>query len=176
MLCYPKFVFLATLLVVGGIISPNVNAHEAKQSGAAIHTADDIQWSLVSNLLPHGLQMAVLEGDPTKKGPFTIRVKFPANYRNSPHTHTKAEFMTIISGTFNLGIGKKFDTTNTKVMPAGSFAVIQPGVAHYGWSAEETVLQIHGMGPRDKILVSPVGWDSNKAKIKKQHAIKAGTD
>lgn len=118
-------------------------------------TPETIQWMPGSNLLPVGSKVAMLEGDPAKDGPFTMRVKFPANYMNIPHIHSKVEHMTVISGTFNLGIGQKFDATKGTAMPAGSFVVIQPGVPHYGWGAEETVLQIHGIGPREKVLVNP---------------------
>ncbi|HEV2523830.1 MAG TPA: cupin domain-containing protein [Gammaproteobacteria bacterium] len=119
-------------------------------------TPDKIQWMPGSNLLPVGSKVAMLEGDPAKDGPFTMRVKFPANYMNAPHVHSKVEHMTVISGTFNLGIGQKFDATKGTAMPAGSFVVIQPGVPHYGWGVEETVLQIHGIGPREKVFVEPV--------------------
>ena len=55
--------------------------------------------------LPKGAQIAVLEGDPGKEGPFVFRVKVPDGYRIPPHTHPKTERITVISGTFNIGMG-----------------------------------------------------------------------
>jgi quercetin dioxygenase-like cupin family protein len=133
----------------------------SSQSQMTLFTPDTIEWMPGSNHLPVGSKIAVLEGDPNKEGPFTIRVKFPANYMNAPHTHPKAEHMTVISGSFNLGVGQKFDSTNGKEMPAGSFVLIPAGVPHYGWGTEETVLQIHGMGPREKILINATDNLSN---------------
>ncbi len=121
-----------------------------------VFTPETIQWQAGSDLLPVGSKVAILEGDPTKEGPFTMRVKFPANYMVAPHTHSSLERMTVVSGTFNLGIGQKFDATKGTVMPVGSFVVIQAGLSHYGWGTEETVLQIQGIGPRVKVFVEPV--------------------
>ena len=95
---------------------------------------------------------------------------------NTPHTHPKTEHMTVISGTFNLGIGQKFDTTKGTAMPAGSFVVIQPGVPHYGWGAEETVLQIHGMGPREKTLIHSTDNASNKPTTAVESTVKPASD
>lgn len=91
--------------------------------------------------------MAVLDGDPTKKGSFTVRMQAPAGYKIPPHTHPTAEHITVISGTFNVGAGDKFDEANGKELAAGGYVVMPPGMKHYAWSAGETIIQIHGMGP-----------------------------
>ena len=71
--------------------------------------------------LPKGAVIAVLEGNPNKEGPFVFRVKIPDGYRVPPHTHPKTERVTVISGTFNIGMGDKFDEKKTRPMPAGTF-------------------------------------------------------
>ncbi len=99
--------------------------------------------------------IAVLEGDPTKEGPFVFRVKIPDGYRVPPHMHPKAERVTVISGTFNIGMGDKFDEKATKEMPAGTYGYWEAGMKHFVWAKGETVLQFHGMGPWSIQYVNP---------------------
>src|SRR5262245_13103211 len=80
-----------------------------------------IAWKDGPPSLPKGAQIAVLEGDPNKEGPFVFRVKVPDGYRIPPHTHPKTERVTIISGTFKLGMGEKFDEKALQAMPAGTY-------------------------------------------------------
>ena len=90
--------------------------------------------------------MAVLSGDPTKKGLFTVRLQAPAGYKVPPHTHPTAENITVISGTFNVGTGDKFDEAAGKALETGGFVVLPAGMKHYAWSAGDTIIQIHGKG------------------------------
>jgi quercetin dioxygenase-like cupin family protein len=71
--------------------------------------------------LPHGAEFAILEGDPSKPGPFVFRVKVPDGYRIPPHTHPKPERVTILAGTFRLGMGEKFDPTNGEALSTGTY-------------------------------------------------------
>jgi anti-sigma factor ChrR (cupin superfamily) len=84
---------------------------------------EDMQWGEAPPGLPAGGKMAVLDGDPNKKGSFTVRLKAPDGYRVAPHTHPTAERLTVISGTFHLGTGEKFDEATAREMVPGSFAV-----------------------------------------------------
>src|SRR5438105_4487223 len=72
-------------------------------------TPADLKWVDVPPGLPPGAKMAVLEGDPTKKGNFTVRMQAPAGYKIPPHSHPTAEHITVISGTMNFGAGDHFD-------------------------------------------------------------------
>ena len=139
--------------------SPVMPVMPATDAGASLSlmtalTPEAMQWMPAPDILPLGTKIALLEGDPAKEGPFTMRIKLPANYMIAPHTHPGIEHVTVISGTFNLGVGEKFDSTNGNVLPAGSFIVIQPGFAHYGWGTDETVLQLHGIGPWGLVFVN----------------------
>lgn len=91
--------------------------------------------------------MAVLEGDPSREGPFVLRIKLPDGFRVMPHTHPKDERVTVISGTLYLGEGDKFDEKSGKGVPAGSYVRTAAGMKHFGWVKGETVLQLHGEGP-----------------------------
>jgi quercetin dioxygenase-like cupin family protein len=118
-----------------------------KDGGFEVFPADKITWKDGPASLPKGAQIAVLEGDPTKEGPFVFRVKVPDGYRIPPHTHPKTERVTVISGTFNIGMGEKFDEKATKAMPAGTYGYWESGMKHFVWTKGETVVQFHGMGP-----------------------------
>src|SRR2546423_878344 len=63
----------------------------------------DLKWGEAPPGLPTGGKMAVLSGDPGQAGPFTVRLKAPANYKIMPHTHPTAERLTVISGGFKIG-------------------------------------------------------------------------
>lgn len=67
------------------------------------------------------MEQTNLVGDPTKPGPYTIRLKFPAGYKVAPHTHPDSREVTILSGTWYTGYGEKFDPAALKELPAGSF-------------------------------------------------------
>src|SRR5262245_55522400 len=84
-------------------------ANEDPAGEPAIYTPDQLQWKNGPPSLPRGAKLAVLEGNPSAEGPFTMRLKFPNGYRIPPHTHPKTERLTVISGTFRLGMGEKFD-------------------------------------------------------------------
>jgi quercetin dioxygenase-like cupin family protein len=98
---------------------------------------------------------AVIEGPPTEAVPFTFRLKFPPNYKIPAHWHPAIEHVTVISGTLNLGTGDKIDEAKTKSLSAGSVAIMQPKTNHFGWAKEETVVQVHGVGPWGLTYVNP---------------------
>ncbi len=120
---------------------------EHKEGGFAIFPVNKIVWKPGPTSLPRGAQIAVLEGDPSKEGPFVFRVKLPDGYRGPLHTHPKRERVTVISGTFHIGMGQKADEKATTAMPAGTYGSWEAGMKHFVWTKGETVLQFHGMGP-----------------------------
>ena len=133
--------------------------------GVAIYPANEIEWVDGPPSLPKGAKMAVLEGDPNKEGPFVFRVKVPDGYRIMPHTHPKPERVTIVSGTFFLGMGDKFDrdASNTiKKLPAGTYGQWEPGMKHFVWVQGETVVQFHGIGPWKIDYVNPADDPRNQ--------------
>src|SRR4051812_24793051 len=81
----------------------------------------DLKWGDAPPGLPAGGKMALLNGDPAQAGPFTVRLKAPAAYKVMPHTHPTAERLTVISGTFKIGMGEKFDEKSMQEMAPGSY-------------------------------------------------------
>ena len=117
---------------------------------------DQIQFGPVPPVLLAGAQLAVLEGDPMgSSGDFTIRLKMPDSYRIAPHWHPKRENVTVISGSFKVGMGDSFDVSKMTAFPAGSFAYLDPSMHHYGMAVGETVVQVHGMAPFQINYVNP---------------------
>jgi quercetin dioxygenase-like cupin family protein len=121
-----------------------------KQSGdgmTAVH-GRLLTWAPldVPGFLP-GMKVAVLDGDPEKAAPYTLRLHFPAGYRFPGHSHPNTENLTVVSGKFLLGMGDKTDIRQLKVYEPGDYLNIPPNMAHFGGSDVETVIQLHGMGP-----------------------------
>ena len=118
-----------------------------KEAGLSVSTPESIRWTDAPAALPRGAKVAVLEGDPAKEGPFVMRVKLPDGYRIPPHTHPKQERVTVIAGTFFVGMGARFDPKKAHPMPAGTFGTWDAGMKHFVWTEGETIIQLHGTGP-----------------------------
>lgn len=116
---------------------------------------DELQWSAAPSGLPPGAQMAVLDGDPTKPGSFTVRLKSPAGYKIMPHTHPTPERVTVISGAVHLAMGEKFDESAGRELGPGSFVVLPARMAHFAWTKDETIIQINSEGPFQIKYVNP---------------------
>jgi quercetin dioxygenase-like cupin family protein len=106
----------------------------------------------------------VLEGDPAKPGEFTMRLSMPAGYRIPPHFHPVTEHVTVIEGTFYVGMGETADMTKATALPTGTFAALQPGVRHFAFTREPTTVQLHGTGPWSLTYVNPADDPRNKPK------------
>jgi anti-sigma factor ChrR (cupin superfamily) len=129
--------------------------HKKVMEGIAIFSPSEIKWKEGPPTLQKGAMVAVLEGDPAKEGPFVLRIKLPDGFKIAPHTHPKTERLTVISGTFFLGMGDKFDPKDGLEMPAGSFGSWKEGMKHFAWTKGETVIQLHGTGPWTIKYVNP---------------------
>lgn len=114
----------------------------------------DLKWADVPSL-PPGAKIAVIQGPMNEAKPFTVRLKFPADYQIPAHSHPGIEHVTVISGTFNMGTGDKLDPKKTKALSAGSVAIMQPKTNHFAWTKSETIVQLHGMGPWAVNYVNP---------------------
>jgi quercetin dioxygenase-like cupin family protein len=111
-------------------------------------TPEAIPFGPAPPFLAPGAQVAVLEGNPSaSSGDFTVRVKMPDGYRIAPHWHPNRENVTVISGTFKVGMGDDFDENKMAAFPAGSFAYLDPDMHHYAMASGEVVVQVHGMAP-----------------------------
>jgi anti-sigma factor ChrR (cupin superfamily) len=96
---------LAMLLTMA-ISATRLSAEETQSSDMRLCPPTSIEWKPGPMAIPAGAKMAVLEGDPTKEGPFVVRFQFPEGYHIPPHTHPKTERVTVISGALYLATGE----------------------------------------------------------------------
>jgi hypothetical protein len=157
-----------TLVVFIGIFSI-VTQVQAQMHGMTQKPTDhimvmpgEIKWVDAPPSLPAGAMVAVIEGDPKAAGLFTMRIKLPANYVIKPHSHPTDEHITVIKGSFYMGVGEMFDEKAAKEIPTGGFAVMLTGTRHYAFSKEECIIQLHGMGPWGITYVNPADDPRNK--------------
>jgi hypothetical protein len=116
---------------------------------------DSLKWGPAPPALPKGAEAVILTGDPSKEGPFAYRIKVPAGYKVAPHSHPADENVTVISGSFHIGMGDKFDEANGTTVKTGGFAQVSKGMSHYAWFTEPTIIQVHGVGPSGITYVNP---------------------
>jgi hypothetical protein len=139
---------LALFAGLSGISQPGKVLAESPSAEKNAFTPDAVQYGPAPVFLAPGAQLAVLEGNPmASSGDYTVRVKMPSGYRIAPHWHPKRENVTVISGTFKVGMGDRFDESSMMSFPAGSFAYLDPDMHHYAMASGEVVVQIHGTSP-----------------------------
>jgi hypothetical protein len=115
----------------------------------------ELQWKDAPRSLPVGAKSVILEGDPAKEGYFAMRLMLPDGYQIPPHFHPGVERLTVISGTFHLGRGEKFDKAAAEALPAGTYGYMQPGMRHFAWAEGQTIVQISTLGPWGITYVNP---------------------
>src|SRR5438034_11493972 len=97
------------LRVAGLLVTLALSTAAWGEAGAhKMWTAKDLEWK-DSPSLPAGSKIAILEGPMNEAKPFIARIKLPANSKIMPHTHPGIEHVTVISGTFAMGLGEKWD-------------------------------------------------------------------
>jgi quercetin dioxygenase-like cupin family protein len=154
---------LPTLIAVLSLAGVASTAPAGTMEGHSIVAPQEIEWGPAPAVLPPGAEAAVLFGDPSKESLFTLRLKLPAGYRVPPHTHPVDEVVTVISGTFSLGMGETTDQSSAQPLPAGSFFALPPGMAHYVFIDEETVIQINTIGPWGLTYINPADNPRSKS-------------
>jgi hypothetical protein len=141
---------------------PRTGGSPAAKLSHMVALPDDMKWGPAPPVLPPGAQAAVLDGDPTKAGPFTIRLKMPDGYMIPAHWHSIEENVTVVSGSFGLGLGDKFDRAKIRFLPAGSYVRLGKEERHFAVAKGETVVQVHGGGPFDLHYVNPADDPTKK--------------
>jgi len=140
---------VASFVAIAASIAPR--AADA-QSGAA----PALKWGAAPPVFEPGAQMAVLQGDPSKAGEeFTVRLRMPSGYKIAPHTHPTAENITVIEGTFLVGMGSTVDRAKMLTLPRGAFASAPAQHPHYAEARGATVVQVHAIGPFALTYVNP---------------------
>ena len=120
-------------------------AADIDRAAVDFKTPADIKW--VKNAAGTNEQ-AILFGDPAKPGPYVVRVKWLPGNMSRPHSHPNDRFFVVLSGTWWVGTGEKYDPESTVPVPPGSYVIHYGGKLHYdGAKKEEAIIQVWGMGP-----------------------------
>ncbi|HEY1716001.1 MAG TPA: cupin domain-containing protein [Solirubrobacteraceae bacterium] len=105
---------------------------------------------------PPSARLAVLVGDPTKPGLYTIRVKLPGGVKLMPHRHPEDRVYTVISGVFYIGVGERFDAEKLEAYPPGAVVVLPGGTPHFHWARSgDYVTQVSAIGPLGLEYLAP---------------------
>jgi len=128
-------------------------AHGTNPSSASAPTAatnaaeQNLQWGPAPSVFPPGAEMAVLQGDPSKAEPFTVRLRLPNGYKIAPHTHPTTENVTVLTGTFLAGMGTQFVESSMQALGRDGFASVPANHPHYAMAQGLTIVQVHAIGP-----------------------------
>ena len=137
---------IAALLLLSFGSVPGTSLAQTPGTGAQ-HTVvapGAVQWKP----LRPGAEIAVISGNPDKEGsPFVMRFRYPGKARIPPHWHPTDEHLTVLSGTFRLGMGERGDESATTALETGAYAHVAAKMAHYAWADAGTTVQVHGIGP-----------------------------
>ncbi len=136
----------ATIAGLAFAASPAAARSPYSGDGPMITTPAQLTWADAPAVAP-GAKIAVIEGPLNKAVPFTFRLALPANAKIAPHTHPAYERVTVISGTFHFAPGSDYEPAKAHALGPGSVAIMPPGTPMFGYTKEETVIQLHGVGP-----------------------------
>lgn len=140
----PRWHWLIPVAIATVVSLGSVKATDLNPAAIAYKLPAQIQW--VSE--PRGISTAVLRGDLSKPGPYIALVKWSAHHMSRPHWHPNDRYLTVISGTWWVGTGTKFDPDNTVPMPPGSFVIHYGKQVHFdGAKDEDVILEVVGEGP-----------------------------
>jgi quercetin dioxygenase-like cupin family protein len=126
----------------------------------AIH-AEDVEWKPFPAFPPEA-RLAILVGDPTRPGPYVIRVKLPGGVRLAPHKHPEDRIYTVMSGVFYIGLGETFDESKLTAYAPGSVIVLPGGQPHFHWAKSgEYITQVTAIGPLGLDYIDPANDPRN---------------
>jgi len=134
------------VIAVAGIFMwlASISVADLNPAAIAIQMPNQIKWVATGN----GSEVANLVGDPSKPGLYVLLNKWTPHHMSHPHFHPNDRYITVLSGTWWVGTGPKYDPDQTVAIPAGSY------VTHFGkqihWDGAkdvECVLEIVGQGP-----------------------------
>jgi len=152
----PKAYRRLVLLAAGVCAAGSFAIVHAQGHAHVIQTAKEVQWGPAPPFIPAGAQIAVLAGDPGKAAPYTVKLKFPPNYRIAAHSHPTDEHVVVVAGALTFGMGDKLTTTGNKALAVGGFALMPANMNHFAYTtAAETTIVLYGTGPVEFKYVNP---------------------
>ncbi len=144
---------------LGGVLLLASSVHAADHK---MENVKEAKWGPAPPMLPQGAKIEVLEGNPSGDALYTVRLKFPANYKVPAHSHPKDEHVTVISGVLYIGMGDKLDPKLAKMLTVGGFGLMPANANHFAFTKAETVILLHGIGPIEFKYVNPADDPRNR--------------
>lgn len=155
-----RLVAATSMLILGLLLAPaaSLAATPAATQEHAGLTPADLKWMPAPPVLPKGVEIAVLSGNPFAEGFATVRLRIPPHTVFAPHWHPTAESFSVLAGTFYIGMGDKVDKAKARALPPMSFASLPALHHHWVYSGDQEVVidlsfygpfQIHYVNPAD---------------------------
>ena len=140
------------------------DAAQPHQSGEGVFRSvlpEDIEWKPFP-AFPPSVRLAVIVGQPSEAGPYTIRVRVPRGVKLMPHRHPEDRVYTVMSGVFYIGLGEQFDANKLEAFAPGTVVVLPGNTWHFHWAkSSEYITQVSAIGP--------LGLEYNSAKDDPRH-------
>jgi quercetin dioxygenase-like cupin family protein len=127
-----------------------------------VRSAQEVNWGAPPPVFPPGAKFAVIAGDPAATGLVTVRFEMPAGYKIPPHFHPTDEHVTVLKGSFSLGMGDVIDKAHAVTLAAGGYAVAMANMHHYAYTTTGATIQVHMQGPFAITYVNPADDPSRK--------------
>ena len=164
---------VSALLAVASMTYPGESSAQGlsnKQFGSV--RQENLHWAPFA-AFPAGAQMAIVVGDTKLPEPYVVRVKVPSGIKLMPHKHPEDRVYTVVSGTFYIGIGEKFNSAELKAYGPGSVIVLPANTPHFHWAMSgEYVTQVAGRGPLGISYINPLDDPRNQKKQNEKPAMK----
>jgi mannose-6-phosphate isomerase-like protein (cupin superfamily) len=110
----------------------------------AVVTLEQLAWR---PLIP-GVEMAVVSGDPDRKGGlYVIRIRSNGEVTVPPHWHPTDEHVTVLAGSFWMARGEKYDASKLIELKPGAHSVMPATMPHFGLHKAGNVVEVYGEGP-----------------------------
>ena len=132
-----------------------VRPHQPGQAAFRAVLPEEIDWKPFP-AFPPSVRLAVVVGEPSREGPYTIRVKVPGGVKLMPHRHPEDRIYTVVSGIFYIGLGDEFDADKLQAYPPGAVIILPGNTSHFHWALSgEYVSQVTAIGPLGLEYVNP---------------------
>lgn len=155
-----SFAVLLALFLVGD----NANSQDLAHGGV-----------VPLNKIPSEQWIEKVSGDMNKPGlPFVIRIHHDGGYVVLPHTHPEDENITVLKGSWALGMGPRLKMSELKPMELGAFGFVPKKMEHFGYAKVESILQVHGIGPFVNLPIDPVYELTDKGVLSKPSLVRPG--
>ncbi len=138
-------------IVAFAIVASSQEKKESMEAHKIVHFGD-LKWTPIIK----GCDLAPVSGDFNAEAmPFVLRIRCADGTKIPAHWHPADENVTVLKGTFLVGMGEAFDETKLQTMNVGNFTIVPKEMRHFGLAKGDFILQVHGIGPFKNNWVNP---------------------